>query len=48
MYFIVEIRRDGIETFIEGFEDAVEAWDVAQRLQRRATNYGRTVRYEVR
>ena len=48
MYFIVEITRDRIETFIEGFEDSVEAWDVAHRLQRRATKYGRRVRYEVR
>jgi hypothetical protein len=48
MYFIVAIRRDGSESFIAGFADAVEAWDVAHQLQRRTTKYGRTVRYEVR
>jgi hypothetical protein len=48
MYFIVAIRRDGSESFIAGFADSVEAWDVAQRLQRTAKKYGRRVRYEVR
>jgi hypothetical protein len=48
MYFIVEIKLDGTETFLEGFEDAVEAWDVAHRLQLKAKKYGRKVRYDVR
>jgi hypothetical protein len=28
MYYIVEITSQGIETFLEGFEDIGEAWDV--------------------
>jgi hypothetical protein len=48
MYFIVEIKLDGTETFIEGFEDSIEAWDAAHSLQRKAKKYGRKVRYDVR
>jgi hypothetical protein len=48
MYFIVEIRPNGTETFIEGFEDSTEAWDLAHRLQLKAKKYGRRVRYDVR
>lgn len=48
MFFIVEITPDGSETFLDGFEDAVEAWEVAQRLQLEAHEYGLKVRYDVR
>jgi hypothetical protein len=33
MYYIVEITPRGSETFLEGFEDIGEAWDVVSRLQ---------------
>jgi hypothetical protein len=33
MYYIVEITSQGIETFLEGFEDAGEAWDTVSRLR---------------
>jgi hypothetical protein len=48
MYFIVEIQLGGTETFLEGFEDSSEAWDVASRLQSVARRRRRKVRYEVR
>jgi len=48
MYFVVEIRPNGTETFLEGFEDAVDAYNVANMLRLRAKKYGRNVRYEVR
>ena len=48
MYFIVEILPNGTETFLEGFEDVSEAWDVASRLQCAARRRKRKVRYEVR
>jgi hypothetical protein len=48
MYFIVEIQLDGTETFLEGFEDVGDAWDVLSRLQCEARRRRRKVRYEVR
>ena len=48
MYFIVEIKPNGTEAFIEGFEDSIEAWNTAHTLQLRAKKRGRKVRYEVR
>ena len=48
MYFVVEIKPNGIETFIEGFEDSIEAWNVAHSLQLKTNKYGRNVRYDVR
>lgn len=33
MYYIVEITPQGIETFLEGFEEVGEAWDVLSRLR---------------
>jgi hypothetical protein len=48
MYYIVEITSQGIETFLEGFEDAGEAWDVVSRLRCEAQRCRRKVRYEVR
>jgi hypothetical protein len=48
MFFIVEITPDGAETFLDGFEDVVEAWEVAHRLQLEAQEYGLRVRYDVR
>jgi hypothetical protein len=47
MYYIVEITPRGIETFLEGFEDIGEAWDVVSRLRCEAQRR-RKVRYEVR
>jgi hypothetical protein len=35
MYYIVEITPYGSETFLEGFEEVGEAWDVVSRLQLR-------------
>ena len=32
MYYIVEITSRGSETFLEGFEDIGDAWDVVSRL----------------
>jgi hypothetical protein len=48
MYYIVEIRPNGSETFLEGFEEFDEAWNVLSRLQceaqasgeRSATRFG--------
>jgi hypothetical protein len=48
MYYIVEITPRGIETFLEGFEDIGETWDVVSRLQCEARRRRRKVRYEVR
>ncbi len=48
MYYIVEITPQGIETFLEGFEEVGEAWDVVSRLQCEAQRRRRNVRYEVR
>jgi hypothetical protein len=48
MYYIVEITSQGIETFLEGFEDIGEAWDVVSGLQCEARRRRRKVRYEVR
>lgn len=48
MYFIVEIKPNGTETFLEGFEEVGEAWDVVSRLQCEARRQRRKVRYEVR
>jgi hypothetical protein len=48
MFFIVEIQPNGAETFLEGFEDQGEAWDVVSRLQCAAERQRRRVRYEVR
>ena len=48
MYFIVEIQQSGTETFLEGFEEFEEAWNVLSRLQCEAQRQRRKVRYEVR
>ena len=48
IYYIVEITPQGIETFLEGFEEVGEAWDVVSRLQCEARRRRRKVRYEVR
>ena len=48
MYSIVEITPQGIEIFLEGFEEVGEAWDVLSRLQCEARRRRRKVRYEVR
>ena len=48
MYYIVEITPQGIETFLEGFEDIGDAWDVVSRLQCEARRPCQKVRYEVR
>jgi hypothetical protein len=48
MYYIVEITPQGIETFLAGFEEVGEAWDVVSRLQCEARRRRRKVRYEVR
>jgi len=48
MYSIIDITPRGIETFLEGFEDIGEAWDVVSRLQCEAQRRRRKVRYEVR
>jgi hypothetical protein len=48
MYYIVEITSQGIETFLEGFEDIGAAWDVVSDLRCEARRQRRRVRYEVR
>ncbi len=48
MYYIVEITPQGIETFLEGFEEVGAAWDVVSRLQCAARRRRQKVRYEVR
>ena len=48
MYYIVEITPRGIETFLEGFADIGDAWDVVSRLQCEARWRRQKVRYEVR
>ena len=48
MYYIVEIRPQGSETFLEGFEEMGAAWDVVSRLRCEARWRRRKVRYEVR
>jgi hypothetical protein len=42
------LSSQGIETFLEGFEDASEAWDVVSRLRCEARRVRRKIRYEVR
>ena len=48
MYYIVEITPRGLETFLEGFEDIGDAWDVVSCLRCEARRRRRKVRYEVR
>ena len=48
MYYIVEITSRGSETFLAGFEDIGEAWDVVSSLRCEARRQRRKVRYEVR
>ena len=48
MYYIVEITSQGIETFLEGFEEVGEACDIVSRLRCEARRQRRKVRYEVR
>jgi hypothetical protein len=48
MYSIVEMTPCGSETFLEGFEDIGDAWDVVSRLRCEARRRRRKVRYEVR
>lgn len=48
MYYIVEITSRGTETFLEGFENSGDAWDVVSRLRCEALRRRRKVRYEVR
>ena len=48
MYYIVEITSQGIETFLAGFENTSDAWDVVSGLQCEARRQRRKVRYEVR
>ena len=48
MYSIVEMTPQGIETFLEGFEEVGEAWDVLSRLKCEARRRRCKVRYEVR
>jgi hypothetical protein len=48
MYSIVEITAQGIETFLEGFEEVGEAWDIVSRLRCEARRCRRKIRYEVR
>jgi hypothetical protein len=48
MYFIVEITPRGIETFLAGFEDLSEAWEIASRLRCEARRLRSRLRYEVR
>jgi len=48
MYFVIEIQPNGAETFLEGFEDSSDAWDVASSLRCEAQRRRRKVRYEVR
>jgi hypothetical protein len=47
MYYIVEITSQGIETFLAGFEDTGDAWDVVSQLRCEAQQR-RKVRYVVR
>ena len=48
MYYIVEITSQGIETFLEGFEEVGDAWNSVSRLRCEARRQRRKVRYEVR
>jgi hypothetical protein len=48
MYYIVEITPQGIETFLESFEELDEVWDIVSRLKCEALRVRRKVRYEVR
>ena len=48
MYYIVEISPQGIETFLEGFEEVGEAWDTLSCLRCEPRRRHRKVRYEVR
>jgi hypothetical protein len=48
MYYIVEITSQGIETFLEGFEEVGEAWDTVSRLRCEAQRQRRKARHEVR
>jgi hypothetical protein len=44
MYYIVEITSQGIETFLAGFEDIGDAWDVVSGLQCEVRRQRRKVR----
>jgi hypothetical protein len=48
MYFIVEITPRGAETFLGGFEELAEAWEIASRLRCEAQRCRSRLRYEVR
>jgi len=48
MYFIVDIRPNGTESFLESSQDSGEAWDLVSRLQCDAQRRRWKVRYEVR
>jgi hypothetical protein len=48
LYYIVEITPQELETFLEGFEEVGEAWDVVSHLQCEARRMRRRVGYEVR
>jgi hypothetical protein len=47
MYYIVEMTSQGIETFLEGFEEVGEAWDTVSRLRCEARRQRRRFCYEV-
>jgi hypothetical protein len=40
MYYIVENTSQGIETFVAGFEEAGDAWDVVSGLRCEARREG--------
>jgi hypothetical protein len=44
MYYIVEIRPNRTETFLEDFEEVGEAWDVLSRLRCEARRMRRKIR----
>ena len=47
-FVIVEITSQGIVTFLVGFEDSGDAWNVVPGLQCKARRQHRKVRYAVR